>query len=323
MVDLKDHKILYELDINSRAFYSEIGKKVGLPKSVVFHRIQSLTKSGIIKSFYPLVCFTEFGYAQYKVYIKFQMVSPSIEKKIIEFLSNRKNIAWVISCRGRWDLSFTVLAKNSFEFDKILIGLINKFGAYFLDKTVAIATYSPVYSRNYLVKGKAKEEFIYASEPKEKKLNAVDARILNVLSDNARVSVLDIMQKSGLSRDIISYRIKKMQKSGIILCYRTLIDLSKIGYKLYKIIVRAHNFTRESQKELEIFCKSKSNVVQYMKLVGNWDLEIEVEVQDDKQLQGIVLEMREKFPKIIRDYELLEITQEYKVNYTPFKDSER
>ena len=33
-IDLKDRKILYQLDINSRQPYSKIGKKVGLPKKM-------------------------------------------------------------------------------------------------------------------------------------------------------------------------------------------------------------------------------------------------------------------------------------------------
>jgi len=41
-LDLKDKKILYELDINSRQPNSEIAKKVGLSKQIVGLRIKKL-----------------------------------------------------------------------------------------------------------------------------------------------------------------------------------------------------------------------------------------------------------------------------------------
>ena len=41
-LDLKDRKILYELDINSRQSNSEIAKKTGLSKQVIGLRIKKL-----------------------------------------------------------------------------------------------------------------------------------------------------------------------------------------------------------------------------------------------------------------------------------------
>ena len=42
-IDLKDRKILYELDINARQTLSQIGKNVLLPKSVVAYRIKTIS----------------------------------------------------------------------------------------------------------------------------------------------------------------------------------------------------------------------------------------------------------------------------------------
>ena len=47
-IDLKDRKILNQLDINSRQSLSQIGKKVGLPKNVVAYRIKRLEEKKII-----------------------------------------------------------------------------------------------------------------------------------------------------------------------------------------------------------------------------------------------------------------------------------
>ena len=49
-LDSKDHRILYNLFLNSRQSLSSIGKKVGLPKNVVKYRIDRLIENGIIEN---------------------------------------------------------------------------------------------------------------------------------------------------------------------------------------------------------------------------------------------------------------------------------
>ena len=49
-IDLKDRKILYELDLNCRQSNTRIGKKVGLKRDIVSYRIKRLQKQGVIKN---------------------------------------------------------------------------------------------------------------------------------------------------------------------------------------------------------------------------------------------------------------------------------
>lgn len=316
-LDIKDKRILYELDINSRQSYSQIGKKVKLPKTVVFHRVNSLIKKGILKNMYSLVNFTRLGFTQYKIYLKFQSVNPQKEKEIVDYLVKKKHIVWVTSCRGKWDLTITIISKNIVEFDRILKEIVDAYGKFIQDKDILIVSYSPLYSRNYLLPEKEKQEFLYMREIENLEIDETEEDILKILANNSRTPILEIMGKLNFSRDLVSYRIKKLEKSGIILSYRSLIDLRKIGYHLYKVVLRLHNFSKEGESELISYCKSVPNIVQYIRLVGNWDSEIEVETEDEEKLYSIINEIRDRFDKIIRDCEVLHITEERKLNFYP------
>jgi DNA-binding Lrp family transcriptional regulator len=50
-LDVKDRKILYHLDLDSRQPFSQLGKKVGLSKDLVAYRVKKLHERGIIKNF--------------------------------------------------------------------------------------------------------------------------------------------------------------------------------------------------------------------------------------------------------------------------------
>jgi Lrp/AsnC family transcriptional regulator, leucine-responsive regulatory protein len=310
-LDIKDRKILAELDINSRQSFQQIGKKVKLPKTVVHYRINSLIQRGIIQSFYSLVNFTKLGFTQYKIYFKFYSNRP--EKEIINFFSNTKNVVWIASCRGNWDLAVTLIAKDIVEFDKILKKAIDKFGKYIIDKDVLVVSYSPMFSKKYL-SDKPKHEFLYMEKIENKQIDEEEAKILNLLSENARIPVLDIMEKLKFTRDLVSYRIKKLEKDNIILGYRSLINLEKIDFHLFKVILRLQDFSEENEKEIVGFCENNKNITQYLRLVGNWDVEIEVETENEESLYKIINELRSK-SNIIKDFEVLHIFENHKLNF--------
>jgi DNA-binding Lrp family transcriptional regulator len=316
-LDLKDKKILYELDLNSRATLNEIAKKVGLSKQVVDYRLKNLIKNKIIKQFYTVINFSKLGYTQYKLYLKFQNVNVEKEKEIIDFWTKNKNSVWVASCRGKWDLAVSILAKEINDFGEILSNFINSYGLFVLEKDILITQISTVFTKAYLTE-KEKKKFTYGGKNESYELDNIDEKILMILSTNSRITILEMMEKLNLTRDVINYRMKKLIKENIISQYRVLINLDKINHKLYKIILRLHSLTPEKEKQLITYVSSHPHGTQYLKLVGSWDAELEFEVKDDEQMHEILLEIRNKFSEIIRDYDTILIHQEHKLDYCPF-----
>ncbi len=316
-IDVKDKKILYELDVNSRQSLAEIGRKVKLPKTVVFNRIKSLVERGILKDNYVMLNYSKMGLIAFKTYYKFHSVTPAKEKEIIEYILKKRNLAWAGSCRSKWDITTTFVSKSIFEFDEIHKEIINDYGKYILEKDVVICTLSPFYSRTYLAPGKEKEEFWFIKDSPIVKIDETDEKIIALLSKDARTSILSLMQELKLTRDVISYRIKRLEKSGVIMTYRWLFDHEKVGFRFYKLIVRLHNFSKSEELRLLEYCKMNPYIVEYIRLFGAWDAEIEFEIDDEEKLYSYVNEIREKFDSIIRDYELLHIYQDHKINMFP------
>lgn len=317
-LDLKDRRILYELDLNSRATLNEIAKKVKLSKQVVDYRLKNLIQNKIINYFYAAINFTKLGYTQYKLYLKFQNVNLEKEKEIIYYWSNNPNSVWVGSCRGRYDLAVSILAKEINDFGDILHSFMSKYGLFVLEKDVLVTQKSPVFTRNYLTESKGKNKFTYGGEIEHYELDPINEKILKTISNNARIPILEMMNQLNLTRDVITYRLKKLNKDKIISQYRVLINLDKINHKLYKIILRLHSLAPEKENQLITYIASHSNGTQYLKLVGSWDAELEFEVENEEVLHSILLEIRQMFGEIIRDYETLQIHQEHKLNYCPF-----
>lgn len=80
-LDIFDKKILFELDINSRISASKIAKKIKLPKETVNYRLKRLEKNRWINRLYTLFNASLFGYSYYQIFLKFNKMTSSIEKK--------------------------------------------------------------------------------------------------------------------------------------------------------------------------------------------------------------------------------------------------
>lgn len=316
-LDVKDKKILALLDENARYSNSQISKRVGLSKPAVEYRIKRLEKNNAIFQYYAVIDFTKLGYSQYKIYFKFMDTTIENEKNIADYWIKSNNSVWVAQIRGRWDLAVSVLAKSNFEFGQILSNFMNKFSKYIFEKDVLLTEYSPIYAREYLKETKP-SEFVYGIPAEVYELDEINKKIIKALAINARIPIVDLAKKTELTRDVINYRLKKLIKDKIIVQYRCYPKLSNIGINLYKVIFRTKNFDKVAENSIKTYVAQHKKVPQLLKLIGSWDLEIEFEVENEDELYKLLTEFRKKFAHIIRDFDIIRITETHKYNYYPF-----
>jgi len=111
-LDLKDRKILYQLDLNARQSSGQIAKKVGLSKEVVGYRIKKLEKDGVIKSYYTIIDTSKLGYFSFRIYIKLMGTTPEVEEKIIKYLVNDKDTFFIVDVDGPFDIACGVWVRE-------------------------------------------------------------------------------------------------------------------------------------------------------------------------------------------------------------------
>jgi Lrp/AsnC family transcriptional regulator for asnA, asnC and gidA len=108
------------------------------------------------------------------------------------------------------------------------------------------------------------------------KVDIKDKKILYHLLNNCRQSYNSIGKKVGLSKDIVMYRTKRLEKEGVILNYRTLFRISTLGLSLVRFQYSLQLISPELKQEImDHFIKSKCT--QYvLETEGCYDLEVSV-----------------------------------------------
>jgi len=108
-----------------------------------------------------------------------------------------------------------------------------------------------------------------------------DWKVLFELEKDARQSVQSIAKKAGLSKQLVSYMMKKYEENKIILAYTAIIDSSKLGYYTYRIYLRLKNLNiKKEQDKFYNFLVNLPETTIVNKLDGYWDIGFAIAVLD-------------------------------------------
>jgi len=318
-IDLKDKKILYELDRNSRQSNKQIAKKVGLSEQVVGNRIRRLQEWGIIEYFFVKTNPSVLGYMHIKIYLRLHNITKEKEGELLNDLNNPKNIYWLSSLRGKYDLVASIYAKNIAEFSKKYEEIFGKWGDYILGRNVIVLERAFTYTKAYLLQNQKSEEVVYSiGEEKEIQLDKTDHDFLKLLNKEGRKSLIDIAKQLKVSADTIKYRLNNLRKRGIITGFGVKIDYKKLDNHYYLIFLKLQNMNLQKYTKLESLARINKNVIIFIKTIGDHDIELEVETTNNDELDELMKTLRDHFVSEIKDYEILEVTREHRMTYYPF-----
>jgi len=316
--DLKDRKILFELDSDSRQSFHKIAKQVGLSKDSVIYRIKKLQKRGIIQGFQTLLNTGKLGFTSFRLYLKLQNTTPEKEKELLEFLKKQKIVTWIASIEGDYELALWILAKTVKQANEFWKSLIKNYGDFIAKRWLTIFTKVAYYPRIFLLEKKQNlDEYVFVMESEPPEIDKTDQRILELMAPDSRISVLEIAKKLKISPKTVSYRIKSLEKRKVIIGYRTLLDLEQLGYQHFKIFIRSQNIDDEKEKQFRSFVKQHPNIVYDNEVLGGEDFEIEVQLKGIQEFRRFVDELKERFYDIIKEYSYFVFYKEHKFVFFP------
>jgi len=319
-LDAKDKAILYELDKNARQSYSKIGKKLRLSKEVVKYRIDRMIESGLIVRFHTVINYFKLGIVKYKLYLKLTNVNRKKLEEMGQYFKNHKKTEWVVTCTGKWDMIIGFLVHNINELDEEIQDISNRFAQYIHDKAVTATLYLGHHVREFLGRseGKHKLKVVYhTTADKREEVDKIDIEILKILTNNARISTTEIARMLNLTPRIVQYRIKQLEKKQIILAYKVHLDPRVMGNIFCKALMYLKSVTKERLDEFVTYCSSLPHAVWPQRVIGTWDFELDFEIESYDKFQDIMLELKEKFSDMIKDYDFIIVSKEFKLDFFP------
>ncbi|MBU2561821.1 MAG: Lrp/AsnC family transcriptional regulator [Nanoarchaeota archaeon] len=316
-LDEKDRKILAELDRNARQTDSEIAKKTGISKQVANYRIQRLKEQGIISNFYTLVNVGALGLNTYYVFFQFQGINKEKERALLDKINSLNYVGWLISGTGRWDAAVLIYADSTGTFDRLLNEVINLCGDNLHEYNFTTMVSAEHISYKFLEKTGGTGSVKQTEKAGTIKLDEKDKKILECISQNARLPITDIAAKTGLPLHIVNYHLKSLIKRKIIEGFKPKINVNKLGYQWHLLLIQLQRTSEARKREFMSFCKQYKRIYYVTNTVGLYNIMLDIHVNSAEEFKEVLLELKDKFSDIIKLYESMIIFDEHKISYVP------
>jgi Lrp/AsnC family transcriptional regulator for asnA, asnC and gidA len=317
-VDLKDRKILYELDYDSRQPLSRIGKKVGLHKNVVLYRIKRLEKIGVIGFYYTVIDSFKLGYNSFRVYLVFQNTTPDIKNDIINYFVKNKYTWWVGTFEGDYNLAVVMWVKDMHDFHIFWDETLKKYRQYFKDQIFCNYVQLHLFRHSFILdkfNRQDRETYEITGGGRKVKTDNLDFQILEILAKDARIPTVEIAKKLNSTVDTIKSRIKKLIKLDVIQGFRVNIDYTKLEYQFYKVNINLNNYNDRGR--IIRYIKQDPHLVMIDKSIGYYDLELDLWVKNINEFHKIMDNLTIEFQDSIKNYSYVHDPQLHKMLYIP------
>ena len=315
-LDMKDRRILSELDMDARQPLSRLAKKVGLSREVVNYRISQLEEKKVIQGYYAVLDTAKLGFMLCRVFLKYRKIGSQKEKELLDYCNKHSNIPWVILAEGNWDLVLGILVKSLTELELVYEDINSKFGVYFQNPFISIAFRIHEFKHNYLYPQADSKELV-GGAAQIVNLDSTDHALLEILAKDAKLSLVKLSQQLKTSARVINSKIKRLMANKVILAFRAKINTSLLGYDHYKVFLALQSFDDKKKSRVYSFLNSHLNVVYITKPMGPYSIEFEAIVKNTNELHNILRKFKQEFGDILINYETYFVIEVRALGYFP------
>jgi len=120
-----DLEIIRQISLNSRATFTEIGKKVKLSYWAVAQRYKKLIDGGMVIALKPRIDFRKLGFAYYHILI--ELSNEKRRKDLIMYYTQQKDCVMIMSHCGYYSLHLEFVMKPE-DIKSVIVDLRERFG---------------------------------------------------------------------------------------------------------------------------------------------------------------------------------------------------
>ena len=314
-LDKKDYLLLDLLGEGSRKGPGRMAKELKMHKNSVLYRIKRLRRIGVIKHFTFIPGYAVMGKDTFYVYLRLKL-NPEEKEEVYSYLKNHPLTLEVIRLSGTWSVMIELVCDNLFHFNDELAKITDYLGTRLSDyETVLI--YLP-----YKVEASIRFEKDYVEEPfepvkKHVSLDALDKRILGILADNSDISYNGLAKKAKTSADTAFYRVKKLTGEGVIRKFVPALDVEKMGFQSYIILLKLSDISNEKFESLKRYIANNRSINFSFRTAGELGVVIYCSYKTNRKLDDFLTNLNGAFGDVIKEQNVIIVSEQLKHDYFP------
>ena len=122
-------------------------------------------------------------------------------------------------------------------------------------------------------------------------MDDVDKKILKMLSENARATLSELAGEIALSLPAISERLKKLEASGVIRQYTTILDPAKLNKHLMALMFLRFDNPKHGDHFAEL-SKAEPEIKECYYITGDFDYSLKILTENTQTLEKLLTRIK-------------------------------
>ena len=144
-------------------------------------------------------------------------------------------------------------------------------------------------------------------------IDVIDEKLLEVLQENARISISELSKRINLSLSAVSERVKKLEASGVIKQYTTILDSVEMEKNIIAIVMFSVTGDPKTQEILK-YVESNDAIMTCSRVTGMCDYLVKICAKNQSILQATLDEIK-KLRGVSQFYSMI-LLDDLKVRYS-------
>ncbi len=119
------------------------------------------------------------------------------------------------------------------------------------------------------------------------KLDKIDKELLKLLQANGRATISSLSEAVSLSMPAVSERVKRLEASGVIQKFTTLLDPSLVDKQLMALIQIGFNVQRNAEAFADYVTK-EADIKECFRITGNYEYTLKVQTSSTATLTALL-----------------------------------
>ena len=135
-----------------------------------------------------------------------------------------------------------------------------------------------------------------------------DKRILSELLLDARISLTKLAKRTQVSREVVAYRIKRLEEQKTIQGYYALINYTALGYSRQVIFLAFKGVTAEQEANIILHLAQHEYVTYMSTIIGKWNVVLDIVTENQVLLEKVFHEILQPIEKHLSNFLLINTT---------------
>lgn len=133
-------------------------------------------------------------------------------------------------------------------------------------------------------------------------MDKLDLKILEILDWNGRMSMNKIAHLVGSNKDVVAYRIKRLEQENIIIRYYPLLDMQKLGYHTSRIMFDLEELEPQKEQEFISFLDKEINAGLIFRMDHPYRYGIVLWTKSIYDIETVIIKIKRKLGKALVKY---------------------